>query len=84
MALPCVKGAIAGPGADLFGSRDLVQQVRQTGAVALVARGELCCTEVAGGRLHNQYEQDQHLIRGTVFPTIVQDRLSSGGQSHIV
>ena len=35
MALPCVKGAIAGHGADLFGSRDLVQQVGQKGASPL-------------------------------------------------
>src|SRR5690606_16307716 len=54
MASPCVKSAIAGHGADLFIRRDLGQQVGQNGAVTLVARGELYCTDVAGGRIHRQ------------------------------
>ncbi len=54
MATPGVEGPIGGYGADRFIRGDLVKQVGQHRAVALVARSKLYGTDVAGGRIHRQ------------------------------
>ena len=56
MASPCVKGTVSGYGADLLIGRDLLRQVGQNRAVALVTRGEFDGTDVAGGRIHRQMD----------------------------
>lgn len=49
-----VVGAVRGNGAGVFVVRDLAQQVRQDGAIAFPARGELDRADVGGGRIHRQ------------------------------
>src|SRR5690606_5147233 len=56
VASPCVKGTVSGYGAYLLIGRDLLQQVGQNRAVALVTRGEFHGTDVAGGRIHRQMD----------------------------
>ena len=49
MAATSVEGTVPGHGTDLLIGRYLAQQVRQNGAVALVAGGELHRADVPGG-----------------------------------
>lgn len=51
-----VEGTITGHGADLLILRDLVQKVRQDGAVALAAAREFHGLDVAGACVHRKVD----------------------------
>lgn len=54
MATACIVSPNGSDRVDIFSVRDLPQQLRQDGAIALSARGELDRANIAGDRVHCQ------------------------------